>query len=859
MRIRSFKVRPKIPERLGPLHEMAFNMWFSWNWEAVQLFTRLDVEIWNRSYQNPVYMLGLIPQERLDAVLKDDSFLASMDRVYADFRRYLEADTWFNQTHGEAKNRVVAYFSTEYGLDEGLPIYSGGMGILSADHLKSASDLGVPLVAVGLLYRQGYFQQYLNIDGWQQEFYPENDWYNMPVHLERDAEGDPIRVVVEMADHSVTAQIWRVQVGRVPLYLLDTNIPENTSHDRVITAQLYGGDRDMRIRQEILLGIGGIRALAALGIEPAVCHMNEGHSAFLALERIRHLMQDYSLSYEGARELVWASNVFTTHTPVPAGNERFDPNLVHRYLASTAQDLGLSWEAFLGLGRENPRNAQETFCMTVLALKSAAHCNGVSKLHGAVSRRMWKNIWPGVPETEIPITAITNGVHVRSFLSHDMADLFDRYLGPRFVEEPMAHEVWKRIYDIPDAELWRTHERRRERLAAFARRRLRSQLERRGAPSSEISLADEVLDPRALTIGFARRFATYKRAALLLQDPERLARILTDPDRPVQLLFAGKAHPADHAGKELIRALIHFSRDERFRRSIVFLEDYDMNVARYLVQGVDVWLNTPRRPLEASGTSGMKAAANGALNLSVQDGWWDEGYSPEVGWAIGHGEEYTDTQQQDAIEGRALYDLLEKEVVPLFYTRGRDGLPRGWIAKMKASMSTLGPMFNAHRMVAEYTERFYIPAGASYEKLKADRFASAERLATWHQKVRQHWGDLRIEKVQADTEADLKVGSHLTVSAELVLGALQPEDVSVELYYGPLDSEGNLTEAAHIVEMERTRTAASLPGADDGTCSFTGKIPCDQSGRYGFAVRVLPKGKSQDLIHCYEPNLILWE
>jgi len=852
MYIHSFKVLPRIPERLKPLQEMAFNMWFSWNWEAVRLFTRLDIEIWNQSYQNPVYMLGLLPQERLEAALKDDSFLASMDRVYADFRRYLEANnTWFDQTHGEAKDRVVAYFSTEYGIDEGLPIYSGGLGILSGDHLKSASDLGIPLVAVGLLYRQGYFQQYLNADGWQQEFYPENDWYNMPVHLERDTQGNPIRIDVEMADRSVIAQIWRVQVGRVPLYLLDTNISENAPHDRVITAQLYGGDRDMRIRQEILLGIGGIRALTALGIEPAVCHMNEGHSAFLALERIRYFMEKYGLSYEEAREVVWASNVFTTHTPVPAGNERFHPDLVLHYLGKYVQKLGLSHNTFLGLGRENPKDSQEAFCMTVLALRLAAHCNGVSKLHGAVSRRMWKNIWPGLPEHEVPISAITNGIHVRSFLSHDMADLFERYLGPKFVEEPMATEVWQRIYDIPDAELWRTHERRRERLVAFARRRLSSRLERRGAPSSEVAFADEVLDPRALTIGFARRFATYKRATLLLQDPERLARLLTDPERPVQLLFAGKAHPADHPGKELIRQLIHFSRDERFRRSIVFLEDYDINVARYLVQGVDVWLNTPRRPLEASGTSGMKAAANGALNLSILDGWWDEGYSPEVGWAIGNGEEYDNVEEQDAIEGRALYDLLEKEVIPLFYNRGRDGLPRGWIAKMKASMSTLGPMFNAHRMVAEYTERFYLSAGASYKKLKADQFASAKSLAAWHKKLRKQWTGLSIRKVQVDTQTDLKVGANIEVSAQVVLGKLQPEDVSVELYYGQLDSEGKLTKAVGIAEMERVQMA------DDGVHIFTGKIPCTQSGRYGFAVRVLPK--CQDLIHRYEPGLILWE
>ncbi|MFH1007066.1 MAG: alpha-glucan family phosphorylase [Candidatus Latescibacterota bacterium] len=853
MRIRSFKVLPNIPERLKPLHDMAFNMWFSWNWEAVRLFSRLDPEIWDQSYQNPVHMLGLISQERLDAALKDDSFLASMDRVHEDFLGYIKpkTGTWFSQTHGETENRTVAYFSAEYGVDEGLPIYSGGLGILSGDHLKSASDLGIPLVAVGLLYRQGYFQQYLNRDGWQQEFYPENDWYNMPVHHEFDAEGKPIRIVVEMGDHNVTAQVWRVEVGRVPLYLLDTNIPENTPNDRVITAQLYGGDLDMRIRQEMLLGIGGIRALAALGIEPAVCHMNEGHSAFLALERIRHFMQEYKLSYEAAHELVWASNVFTTHTPVPAGNERFDADLACRYLTGHAESVGLTCDGFLALGRENPKNAHESFCMTVLALKTAAYRNGVSQLHGAVSRSMWKNIWPGVPESEIPISSVTNGTHIRSFLSHDMADLFDRYLGPRFAESPMAHEVWKRVNNIPDAELWRTHERRRERLVAFARRRLRGQLERHGAPAREMAFADEVLDPRALTIGFARRFATYKRSTLLLQDPDRLSRILTDPNRPVQLIFAGKAHPADHPGKELIRKLIHFSRDERFHRSIVFLEDYDINVARYLVQGVDVWLNTPRRPLEASGTSGMKAAVNGAINLSILDGWWDEGYSPEVGWAIGSGEEYSDTEAQDAIEGRALFDLLEKEVIPLFYHQGRNELPRGWIAKMKASMSTLGPVFNAHRMVSEYTERFYLPAGASYEKLKADGFASAKYLASWHEKVRTNWGALRIQNVTVDTEADLKVGAHHAISADLLLGVLQPEDVSVELYYGPLDSEGQLTEKATIVEMERT------PSADERTFTFAGNIPCDQSGRFGFAVRVLPRFR--DFLHRYEPNLILWE
>jgi len=849
MQVRQFHVQPNIPDRLAPLHEIAHNMWVSWNWEAVQLFMRLDPDYWQKSYQNPAKMLGMLPQQCFDDAVKDDSFLSWMDRVYEDFRRYLSMQTWWQEAHGDKSDCRIAYFSMEYGIDEGLPIYSGGLGMLSGDHLKSASDLGLPLVAVGLMYRQGYFKQYLNVDGWQQESYPENDWYNMPVTPECDKKGQPLQIQVDMAGTPVFAHIWRVQVGRVPLYLLDTNIEANAPEHRVITAQLYGGDREIRIRQEILLGIGGVRALRALGIRPSVCHMNEGHSAFLALERIRELMEEDSLAYPEAREIVWATNVFTTHTPVPAGIDRFPSWLMDRYFSEFVRRLGISRDEFLWLGCENPSDSQDQFCMAVLALRLAAHCNGVSRLHGAVSRRMWRNLWPGVPMHEVPITAVTNGIHTRSWLSHDMAGLFDLYLGPRFVDEPLAFDVWARVSQIPDAELWRTHERRRERLVAFARRRLRAQLERRGAPPSETTAADEILDPEALTIGFARRFATYKRALLLLRDPERLLRLLTDAERPVQLIFAGKAHPQDQPGKQLIREIVHFGRNPAYRNYIVFIEDYDINVARYMLQGVDVWLNTPRRPLEASGTSGMKAAANGAINLSVLDGWWAEGYTRDTGWAIGRGEEYADVNLQDQIEGLALYNILEQEVVPLFYDRGRDGLPRGWLARMKASMTALGPVYNTHRMVHDYTKRFYVPGYEKWRTFTGDHHEQAKELARWRARIDQNWGQVRVEEIATNTDGALRVGDELAVSARVFLGGLSPDEVSVEMYHGMLDSQGRLERGSPVA------LALEKP-LDNGRSLFSGKASCDHSGRHGLAVRVLPK--HADLVHAFLPGKIVW-
>jgi starch phosphorylase len=846
-----YTVVPRIPDRLKELVRIAMNLAWTWDHEAIDLFRRLDPKqlLWERCYASPIKMLGLVSQERLVELTTDEGFLASLDRVSARLTSYLERPTWFDQAYPK-HGLCVAYFCAEFGIVEGLRLYSGGLGILAGDHLKSASDLGIPLVAVGLMYRRGYFRQYLNADGWQQEQYPEADYYNLPIALERRSDGVPVTVEVEFPGRKVQAQVWRAQVGRVPLYLLDTDLEANGPEDRAITGYLYGGDRDMRIRQEILLGVGGIRALDTLGIEPTVCHLNEGHSAFLTLERIRRLIVRHKVGFAAAREVVAASNVFTTHTPVPAGIDVFTPDLMDRYFGPYYRQLGLSPDAFVGLGRQNPADGNEPFSMAVLAIRLSGATNGVSALHGRVSRRMWSGLWPGVPVDDLPITSITNGVHVRGWLSHDMAGLFDSYLGPRWISHPADHSIWDRVEQIPDAELWRTHERRRERLVAFARRRLRMQLEQRGAPPAEREQAEEVLDPKALTIGFARRFATYKRATLLFRDSERLARILGDPQRPVQIIYAGKAHPADQEGKDFIRQVVHFARRPEFRQRIVFLEDYDIKVGRYLYQGVDVWLNTPRRPLEASGTSGMKATVNGAINISVLDGWWDEAYDGTNGWAVGRGEEYDDPGYHDQVESQAIYQMLENEVVPMFYTRGRDGVPREWVRRMKNAMRTVCPIYSASRMVKEYTERLYLPAGQRWEVLGANGLERARALAAWRERVRANWKGVAVQSVDAEMVAALEAGTTRSVRAEITLGALTPKDVSVVLYAGPLSGEGEITSAT-VSEMKvegSPRTGAYI---------YSGTLQGQTTGLHGFRVRILPAHEDlwNPVLHM---NCIAW-
>jgi starch phosphorylase len=848
MRIRHFHVRPNIPKELAPLQEIARNLWFSWNWEAVQLFIRLSPALWEKSYQNPVLMLGTVPQADLVAAAKDESFVANVERVYRSFRQYLQRSPWFSEVHGGETDVKVAYFSCEFGIDEGLPVYSGGLGVLSGDHLKSSSDLGVPLVGVGLLYQKGYFRQVLSLDGWQQELYPDNDWYNMPVTMETGKDGAPLEIDVNVGEETVRTRVWRVDVGRTPLYLLDSNVRGNSDRSRGITSTLYGGDRDMRIRQEILLGMGGVKALKALGHAPTVYHMNEGHSAFLIVERIGDLMATEGLSFAEAREVVFASSVFTTHTPVPAGNEQFDPELLRKYLERKILSLGLSWEETLSLGQlRNPRS--KDFGMTVFALRCAAFANGVARLHGETSRRMWKDLWPELPEAEVPIRSITNGVHTRSWLSHEVGELYTRYLGPRFLEKPADHSVWERVETIPPIELWRIHESRRERLVFFARKRLKEQLVRQGAGQALRRGAEEVLNPQALTIGFSRRFATYKRANLLFLQPQRLIRLLTDEKRPVQILFAGKAHPQDLPAKEIIRSVKHFATEPAVRDRMVFIEDYDINVARYMVQGVDVWLNTPRRPLEASGTSGMKAAANGALNVSVLDGWWEEGYSPDVGWVIGSGEVYDDPEEQDRVECEALYNLLENEIVPLFYERDRAGMPRAWIAMMKASMRKLGAFFNTQRMVQEYTDSSYLPAHRGGARLLADKGAGARGLAAWRSRVTAAWPGVSIRVDEIRKHKDMRVGDTVGVTVRVRLGVLSPADVAVEIWHGPYTAAGEIRQGTVLPARHDQRE-----GEEE---IYRVEVPCMGSGRYGFAARVLPR--HPDLVNPFTPLLLAWE
>ncbi len=859
--VRKFVVVPAIPETLKPLTELAYNLWTLWNYDATGLFRRLDSELWEQTNHNPVRVLSLISQDKLASAAADEGFLAHMNRISADFKHYMSTPTWYTQTYPGNKARI-AYFSAEYGLHESVPIYSGGLGVLSGDHMKSASDIGLPLVGVGLLYRFGYFRQALNSEGWQQENYPENDFFTLPITQMMDEKKQPVTIEVSMPEGPVKAYIWRLQVGRNPLYLLDANVPSNRPEDREITARLYGGDQDMRVRQEVLLGIGGLRALSALGIKPTVCHMNEGHAAFLSLERLRLVMEEEKMTFREAIELVASSNIFTTHTPVPAGNDAFHADIIERYLGSYYPRLGITREVFFDLGKITPGDPHEHFSMTVLALRTAWHCNGVSQLHGKVSRDMWHRIWPDLPIPEVPIKAITNGVHTQTWLSDEFSSLYSRYLGANWSDKPTNYQMWDRITRIPDAELWRSHERRREHLVGFVRERLTEQFKRRGSSSADVGRINEILDPEALTIGFARRFATYKRATLLFRDQDRLIKLLTNRDRPLQFIFAGKAHPRDDGGKRYIQDIIRFAKREDVRVRMVFLEDYDMNVARYLVQGVDIWLNTPRRPMEASGTSGMKGPINGGINLSILDGWWVECYKNNAhsGWAIGTEEEFNNDEYQDHMDSESLFELLEKEVIPEFYDRGADGLPRRWISRMKDSIKTCCSFFNTSRMVQEYFELAYNPANELHTKLMSQHGQGAKDLATWKEKLAKEWSKVWVFDIKPSTDEPLMAGESFSVDTKVALGAIKAEDVLVELYHGALDTTGGISHASRTMMEKISSTEPKL--AEVGkppeypVHTYRGTLQAKACGQQGFQVRVLPKNPSVNL--RMEPGLIRW-
>jgi starch phosphorylase len=833
-----------LPAPLEVLVSIAMNLRWSWDARAVDLFRWVDAEAWERSAHDPMRMLGLVPRDRLEELTEDGPFMAFLAGVDEDLRRYLQEPRWFQSRRAVARLGGVAYFSPEFGVSEALPTYSGGLGVLAGDHLKAASDLGVPLVGVGLLYRQGYFRQALSQDGWQQESYPSLDPHGMPLTLLSDGDGSPLRVGVDLAGARCAAQLWKAQVGRVSLLLLDCDIEDNDPDERNVTDRLYAGGTEHRLRQEIVLGIGGFRALQVAGVATDVFHSNEGHAGFMGLERIRQLTIGDALSFEEAIEAVRSTMIFTTHTPVPAGIDIYDTELMERYFSSFAKECGVDFERLMELGRENGSEA-DSFNMAIMGLRLAGRANGVSTLHGDVSRSLFAGLWPRLPVEEVPITSVTNGVHTPTWLGPEMADVFNRRLTPGWAEGGNAR--WDRIVEVPDAELWRARERARERLVYFVRDRVRRQLQGRGAPEREIERTEEILDASVLTIGFARRFAQYKRATLMLSDVERLRRLLLSSDRPIQIVLAGKAHPRDDGGKELIRQLVHLAGDPEIWGRFVFVEDYDMEVGRILTQGVDVWLNNPRRPLEACGTSGMKAALNGALNCSILDGWWSECFDGRNGWAIGTAHDVDDPAAQDRLDSRALYDLLEREIVPLFYDRSEGPVPRRWVARMKHSIATLGGFVTAERMLRDYVTKLYEPAARSGAEMKADSWARARALASWKQKVAGGWSDVAVVDVEGDVTA-ARVGEQRSVSVRVRTGRLAPGDVSLQIAHGLVGPSGALVEPA-IVEMD-------LVGDDDGVFTYRGSFTAGAAGLYGYAVRVLPR--HPDLISPTEMGLIAW-
>lgn len=782
--------------------------------------------------------------------MDDPVFLAKLEACSKDLNEYLTGETWFSKNHAdEVGQTLVAYFCAEFGVSEALPIYSGGLGVLAGDHLKAASDLGVPLVGIGLLYSRGYFRQFLTPDGWQQEHYLQYDFYELPLMLVRGDDGQPIRVSVEFPDRTVTCQIWRADVGRVPLFLLDSNVLENAPNDQGITDTLYGGDEEMRIRQELILGVGGMRALQAMGIKPTVCHMNEGHAAFLAIERIRQFMASEGCDFRTARQALVNGNVFTTHTPVPAGFDLFRIDLLDKYTRKLISDAGISFAEFVEMGRIDPTNEGESFNMAVLAMANADYVNGVSMLHAAVSREMFHTRWPGFPEDEVPIHAVTNGIHTATWTSAKMTQLFDDYLGREWRSDPDNPEIWKRIHDVPDAELWATRENQRGDMVRAIRKYVQETGEKRGFGRATFGQVESILDPRILTIGFARRFATYKRATLLLTDRERLRQLLFHPERPIQIVIAGKSHPRDDGGKGLIQELHKFIHDEGGRVRMVFLEDYDMRVARMLVQGVDVWLNNPRRPMEASGTSGMKVVPNGALNCSILDGWWDEAYRPGLGWAIGERFQVTDTQQQDWLDSRALYHLLETEIAPTFYHRIDGAVPIGWVEMMKHSIAELAPKFSTARMVRDYAEWGYLPASRAYRRLCGEGLALALDAVAWRDRISSAWPKVKIVRVEDNANATNPVGHKLEIRAWVEIDGLAPSDIVVEALLGRVGSNRDLFETSRVV-LE--------PVEEQGSATvFRVKAKAERAGNRGYTVRVKPH--YPDIHVASELPLVVWE
>ena len=828
--LREFLVKPVLPAALDRLPEMGLNLMWSWNHGVRAVFRRLDPVAWKKSNHNPIVMLGSVSHTALERAASDPRFLVLYRRACDILDAYLAVKP--------SSNMLVAYFSMEYGLLDCMAIYSGGLGVLSGDHLKASSDSVVPLVGVGLAYQNGYFQQSLDSDGWQQERTPVNDFYSLPLTPVTRPDGSEMLVGIPVGDTEVFVKVWRVDVGRVKLYLLDTNVAQNAAPEhRIITKQLYGGDLHTRIRQETILGIGGLRVLKELQLNPTVFHMNEGHSAFLSIERIRVLMTEQGLSFEEALHASRSSNVFTTHTSVPAGLDIFDPQMMRDYFGAYCDRSGIPLEKFLALGRRAGSDAQAPFSMAISAMQTSAYRNAVSRLHREVSQEMWEGLWPKLPVWEVPIAAITNGVHLTSWINGDLASLYDQYLQPDWREGHAEPEVWNQTADIPVSELWDAHRRRKRRLVTYVRERMVAAAKARNAPSAEIERAKEVLDPEAFTIGFARRFATYKRATLVFKDLDRLKKILLEAKMPVQIVIAGKAHPKDLPGKTLIHEIVQFSRDPELAGRVVFVEDYSLDVAGELVQGVDLWLNTPRRGEEACGTSGMKAGVNGVLNLSILDGWFDEAAEQSGGWAIGDRQPYS--PDRDDAHASSIYSLLEHEIAPLYYDGREHGVPLGWMRRVRQCLLHVSAHFNCQRMIGEYNSEFYEPAHRKWQEISRDHFAAAREYVRWYHELEQKWPGVAFTYAEVGPATTVLSGVAIPLRAGVDLAGLVPGDVRVEAVVGRLGPRGELVDTQVL-------TLDPLEKQEEHYLFGRDFVPL-ATGRLGYSVRVSPNHSDDPL------------
>lgn len=844
-------VNPQLPKRIGKLSEIANNLWWSWNTEFLRLFKMIDRDLWETCEKNPVKFLKQVSQDRLEAVATNQEFLKEYDRLAKEFDDYVTSkNTWFSNKYPENKKDLIAYFSAEYGLDQTIPIYSGGLGILSGDHLKSASDLGIPLVAVGLLYKNGYFHQKINGYGDQETEYNNIDLSNLPVNPVKDENGDELKIYVKFEKRKIYLKVWQINVGRIKLYLLDSDIDENKPEDREVTLKLYGGDQEMRIKQEIVLGMGGTNLLTrALGLNPTVYHMNEGHSAFLILELIKNIIKEKKVSFEVAKDIASSKTVFTTHTPVPAGNDIFPIALVEKYFKEFWPRLGLDREEFLKLGMKPCTDLEPGFNMGILALKVAGKKNGVSKLHGAVSRELFGDVWPEIAANESPITYVTNGIHTCSWLAPSLKELYNKYLIPYWQDNIYKDEVWENINNIPNKELWEIHQKRKQKLLEIVKESTTNRLRRSGYSYEEINDITSKLNPNALTIGFARRFATYKRATLIFRDLERITQILNNAERPVQLIFAGKAHPADKEGQDLIKRIHEISMMPQFKGKIFLLENYNIAMSRYLVSGVDVWLNNPRRPMEASGTSGQKASVNGVINFSVLDGWWAEGYNQENGWTIGTNAEFTSYEEQDDADSQSMYRTLEEKIIPTYYDKDENGISEKWMKIMKNSITSTGGKYSTSRMLVDYTNNLYMPL-CNLTKKYYENIDNVAEFNLWKKNLYINWKDIKITQKNNLNNITMDAGNNIEVKCEVQLPNISVDNIEAQCYYGKILDNG-IVENVSIIPMKLTSK-----DEENKIYEYTTKIELRTGGNYGYTFRVMPKHEM--LLDSENLNLVKW-